>query len=344
MRSKFKWIFSLLLALSMQFAFAQEKTVTGVVTDATGPIPGANVVVRGTNRSAQTDFDGKYSIKASAGEVLVFSFVGMKETTASVGASSTLSVKMEQQDNTLEEVVVVGYGTQKKKNLTGSISQIKGEAIASLATPSFESQLAGRAAGVQVTSNSGVLGQAPRIRIRGIGSISSGSYPLVVVDGVPIFTGDVGGYANTNALGDINPADIESTEILKDGSATAIYGSRASNGVILITTKKGKGGKFRVNYNTYTGVASPIDLLDLLGTKDFITIQNEKRSNRAASPWAAGTTFNTDWQKRYFVLTLFKQIIIYHYQVQLTRQIIISLLDTMSKKVLQKQITKLDIT
>ncbi|MES2853365.1 MAG: TonB-dependent receptor [Bacteroidota bacterium] len=297
MRSKFKWIFSLLLALSMQFAFAQEKTVTGVVTDATGPIPGANVVVRGTNRSAQTDFDGKYSIKASAGEVLVFSFVGMKETTASVGASSTLSVKMEQQDNTLEEVVVVGYGTQKKKNLTGSISQIKGEAIASLATPSFESQLAGRAAGVQVTSNSGVLGQAPRIRIRGIGSISSGSYPLVVVDGVPVFTGDVGGYANTNALGDINPADIESTEILKDGSATAIYGSRASNGVILITTKKGKGGKFRVNYNTYTGVASPIDLLDLLGTKDFITIQNEKRSNRAASPWAAGTTFNTDWQK-----------------------------------------------
>ncbi|MFV8368186.1 SusC/RagA family TonB-linked outer membrane protein [Flavobacterium sp. LB2R40] len=297
MRSKFKWIFSLLLALSMQFVFAQEKTVTGVVSDATGPIPGANVVVRGTNRSAQTDFDGKYSIKANAGEVLVFSFVGMKETTASVGASSTLSVRMEQQDNTLEEVVVVGYGTQKKKNLTGSISQIKGDAIASLATPSFESQLAGRAAGVQVTSNSGVLGQAPRIRIRGIGSISSGSYPLVVVDGVPIFTGDVGGYANTNALGDINPADIESTEILKDGSATAIYGSRASNGVILITTKKGKGGKFRVNYNTYTGVASPIDFLDLLGTKDFVTIQNEKRSNRAASPWAAGTTFNTDWQK-----------------------------------------------
>lgn len=297
MRSKFKWIFSLLLALSMQFAFAQEKTVTGTVSDATGPIPGANVVVKGTNRSAQTDFDGKYSIKASAGEVLVFSFVGMKETTANVGASSTVSIRMEQGGNTLEEVVVVGYGTQKKKNLTGSISQIKGESIASLATPSFESQLAGRAAGVQITSNSGVLGQAPRIRIRGIGSITSGGYPLVVVDGVPIFTGDVGGYANTNGLGDINPADIESTEILKDGSATAIYGSRAANGVILITTKKGKGGKFRVNYNTYTGVASPIDFLDLLGTNDFITIQNEKRSNRAASPWAAGTAFNTDWQK-----------------------------------------------
>ena len=150
----------------------------------------------------------------------------------------------------------MGYGTQKKKNVTGAISQIKGDAIANLATPSFESQLAGRAAGVQVTTNSGVLGQAPRIRIRGIGSITSGSYPLVVVDGVPIFTGDVGGYANTNALGDINPADIESTEILKDGSATAIYGSRAANGVILITTKKGKGGKFRVNYNTYTGIAT----------------------------------------------------------------------------------------
>ena len=141
----------------MQFAFAQEKMVTGVVSDATGPIPGANVVVKGTNRSTQTDFDGKYSIKASAGEVLVFSFVGMKEMTANVGASSTVSLRLEQEGNALEEVVVVGYGTQKKREVTGSISQIKGDAIANLATPSFESQLAGRAAGVQVTTNSGVL-------------------------------------------------------------------------------------------------------------------------------------------------------------------------------------------
>jgi TonB-linked SusC/RagA family outer membrane protein len=286
-----------MIALSMQISFAQEKTISGVVSDATGPIPGVNVIVKGTKRSTQTDFNGAYSIKANTGEVLDFSFVGMQNTSVTVGASSTANVKLQDKSNTLEEVVVVGYGTQKKKNVTGAISQIKGDAIANLATPSFESQLAGRAAGVQVTTNSGVLGQAPRIRIRGIGSITSGSYPLVVVDGIPIFTGDVGGYASTNGLGDINPADIESTEILKDGSATAIYGSRASNGVILITTKKGKGGKFRVNYNTYTGVAQPIDFLDLLETKDFITIQNEKRSNRGQTPWAAGTAYNTNWQK-----------------------------------------------
>ena len=297
MRLKFKWIFTLLLAMSIQFSFAQEKIVSGVVSDETGPIPGVNVVVRGSNNGIQTDFDGKYSIKAKSGDVLVFSFIGMNNSSVTVSTSNTINVKMTSSSQALEEVVVVGYGTQKKREVTGSISQIKGDAIANLTTPSFESQLAGRAAGVQVTTNSGVLGQAPRIRIRGVGSITSGSYPLIVVDGVPIFTGDVGGYADTNALGDINPADIESTEILKDGSATAIYGSRAANGVILITTKKGKGGKFRVNYNTYTGIAQPIEYLDLLKTNDFITIQNEKRTNRGASILAVGTQFDTDWQK-----------------------------------------------
>jgi TonB-linked SusC/RagA family outer membrane protein len=286
-----------MIALSMQISFAQEKTISGIVSDATGPIPGVNVIVKGTKKSTQTDFNGAYSIKANTGDVLDFSFVGMQNTSVTVGASSTANIKLQDKSNTLEEVVVVGYGTQKKKNVTGAISQIKGDAIANLATPSFESQLAGRAAGVQVTTNSGILGQAPRVRIRGIGSITNGTYPLVVVDGVPIFTGDVGGYASTNGLGDINPADIESTEILKDGSATAIYGSRASNGVILITTKKGKGGRFRVNYNTYTGIAQPIDFLDLLETNDFITIQNEKRSNRGQSALAVGTAYNTNWQK-----------------------------------------------
>jgi TonB-linked SusC/RagA family outer membrane protein len=297
MRLKFKWIFTLLLALSMQFSFAQEKTVTGVVSDATGPIPGANVVVKGTNRSAQTDFDGKYSIKASTGEILVFSFVGMQEVTATVGASSIVNAKMEQVGKTLEEVVVVGYGTQKKRGVTGSITSIKGSSIANLATPSFESQLAGRATGVQITSQSGILGEVPRIRIRGINSISNGTYPLVVVDGIPIFTGDTGGQGPSNALGDINPADIESYEILKDGSATAIYGSRASAGVILITTKKGKGGLSKLSYNAYVGVAQPIATYDLLKTNDFITISNEKRSNNGATPWARGTAYDTDWQK-----------------------------------------------
>src|SRR5690606_25123336 len=196
----------------------------------------------------------------------------------------------------LEEVVVVGYGVQNRRDVTASISQVKGEEIANLVTPSFESQLAGRAAGVQVTTQSGIIGETPRFRIRGVSSITSGTYPLVVVDGIPIYTGDLGGYASNNALGDINPTDIESIEILKDGSATAIYGSRAANGVVLITTKSGREGRMQINLNSSVGFASPIDQFDLLGTPDFITISNEKRANRDATPWAAGTELNTDWQ------------------------------------------------
>ena len=296
MRLKIKWIYTLLLALSMQFSFAQEKTVSGVVSDASGPIPGANVVVKGTKNGVQTDFDGKYAIKAKVGDVLIITFVGMQDATAKVGASNTINVKL-QGGNTLDEVVVVGYGTQKKREITGSISQIKGESIKGLVTQSFDQQLAGRAAGVQITQNSGLIGATPRIRIRGINSINSSTYPLIVVDGLPVQTGDLGGYAANNALADINPNDIESFEILKDGAASAIYGSRASNGVILITTKKGKEGKTNFSYNTYTGIAQVADYLDLLGTDDFITINNEKRSNRSQSALAIGNTVNTDWQK-----------------------------------------------
>lgn len=296
MRLKIKWIYTLLLAMVMQFSFAQEKTVSGVVSDATGPIPGANVVVKGTKNGVQTDFDGKYAIKAKVGDVLMITFVGMQDATAKVGASNTINVKM-QGGNTLDEVVVVGYGTQKKREITGSISQIKGESIKGLVTQSFDQQLAGRAAGVQITQNSGLIGATPRIRIRGVNSINSSTYPLIVVDGLPVQTGDLGGYAANNALADINPNDIESFEILKDGAASAIYGSRASNGVILITTKKGKEGKTNFSYNTYTGIAQVADYLDLLGTDDFITISNEKRSNRSLSIQAIGNTVNTDWQK-----------------------------------------------
>ena len=164
-------------------------------------------------------------------------------------AAQTISA---QQDSTkvqnIDEVIVVGYGTQKKSEVTASISQVKGSEIANLNTPTFEAQLAGRASGVQVTSNSGIIGDAPRIRVRGVNTISSGASPLYVVDGIPIFSGDTGGgYTGANALADINPNDIESMEILKDGAATAIYGSRAANGVVLITTKKGKSGKFTFN-------------------------------------------------------------------------------------------------
>ena len=204
--------------------------------------------------------------------------------------------KDEAKEKEIDEVVIVGYGTQKKSDVTSSVATVKGDAIANLNTPTFEAQLAGRSSGVQVVNNSGEIGRAPTVRIRGINSISSGTSPLYVVDGVPIFSGDTGG-GNTaaNALGDINPADIETMTVLKDGAATAIYGSRAANGVILITTKKGKSGRFSVTYNNQFSIANVVKKFDLLETPDFITISNEKAA-AVNSIWARGTDFNTDWQ------------------------------------------------
>lgn len=297
MKTKFNGFLTLLLALLVQVTFAQEKTVIGKVSDASGPLPGVTVLIKGTKTGSQTDFDGNYSIKANTGNVLVFSFVGMESTERTIGASNVINVTMQESAEALEEIVVVGYGTQKRGEVTGAITSISGSAIQGLVTPSFEGALAGRSAGVQVTSNTGIIGEAPRIRIRGIASIGSGTSPLVVVDGMPVYSGDVGGYASANGLGDINPNDIESFEILKDGAATAIYGSRAANGVILITTKKGKKGTMKVSYNNVTGFASAIKTFDLLETPDFLVIANEKRTNRGQAPWAIGSEFNTDWQK-----------------------------------------------
>lgn len=204
--------------------------------------------------------------------------------------------KDEAKEKEIEEVVMVGYGTQRKSDVTSSVATVKGDAIANLNTPTFEAQLAGRSSGVQVVNNSGEIGRAPTVRIRGINSITSGTAPLYVVDGVPIFSGDTGGgNTSANALGDINPADIETMTVLKDGAATAIYGSRAANGVILITTKKGKSGRFSVTYNNQFSIANVVKKFDLLETPDFITISNEKAA-AVNSIWARGTDFNTDWQ------------------------------------------------
>ncbi|MEI7422082.1 MAG: TonB-dependent receptor [Prolixibacteraceae bacterium] len=299
-----------LLFVGMQFVLAQTRDVTGVVTSAEdgSTIPGASVVVKGTTLGTITDLDGHFSLKVAPGaKTLVFSFVGFSSQEVPLTSAKEYKVILQSERIAVDEVIVVGYGTQKKREVTGAISQVKGDAMANLATPSFEAQLAGRSAGVQVTTATGVIGEAPRIRIRGIGSLSQGTYPLVVVDGMPIITGDVGGDASVNAMGDINPADIESVEILKDGSATAIYGSRAANGVILISTKKGVKGKASVSYNNYFGVASPVNLFDLLQTPDFITIANEKRTNRGQTAIAVGSDVNTDWQKAVLRMNAFQQ-------------------------------------
>jgi TonB-linked SusC/RagA family outer membrane protein len=303
---KILMLFSLLL-LTGSLVMAQTVQISGTVTSSEDnlALPGVSVTVKGTTLGMITGTDGKFvlSVPTSA-QTLVFSFIGFQSKEIAIEGKTKIDVVLEQDVYKVDEVVVVGYGTQKKREVTGSISTVKGDALASLASPSFDGQLAGRSAGVQVTTQTGILGEVPRLRIRGVGSISSGTYPLVVVDGVPIFTGDQGGYASTNALGDINPSDIESMEILKDGSGTAIYGSRAANGVILITTKRGSGGKFHVNYNNYFGVAQPVKLFDLLKANDFVIISNEKTSNRAQAAWASndgaafpGRVFDTDWQK-----------------------------------------------
>jgi TonB-linked SusC/RagA family outer membrane protein len=285
---------------------AQTVQITGTLTGSEDgqPLPGVNITVKGTTLGAITGADGKYSLAVpTSAQTLVFSFIGFVTQEIPIQGRSSIDVTLRQDLYNVDEIVVVGYGTQRKREVTGAIAAVKGDDLKSLAQASFDQQLAGRSAGVQITQQNGVLGVAPRFRIRGMGSISQGTYPLVVVDGVPIQTGDLGGDASHNALGDINPTDIESMEILKDGSATAIYGSRAANGVLLITTKKGTRGRMRLNYNNYFGVAQPIRLFDLLRTSDFVTISNEKRSNRGQAAIAfndgaafPGKTFDTDWQ------------------------------------------------
>lgn len=300
MKTRIRVFFTLFLVCIVQMTFAQQKLISGTVSDESGmPLAGVNILLKGTSTGTQTDFDGLFSINAKPGDVLSFTYVGLKNLDITVGASNTLNVVLQEDASALDEIVVIGYGTQKRKEVTGAITSISGSELSGLVTPSFEGQLAGRATGVQITTANGILGEAPRIRIRGISSINSGTYPLVVVDGMPMFTGDTGGVASTNGLGDINPNDIESFEILKDGAATAIYGSRGANGVILITTKKGKKGSMKVSYNTTIGFASASKTFSLLKTQDFLTIANEKRANilpTAASAWAAGSRFDTDWQ------------------------------------------------
>jgi TonB-dependent starch-binding outer membrane protein SusC len=289
--------------------FGQTIRVTGRVSDASdgSTLPGVSVVVKGTTQGTVTDINGQFELQVSSEATLVFSFIGMRTVEIPIGGRSLINVALERDVVSFEEFVVVGYGVQRKREVTGSISQVKGDDLANLAMPSFDAQLAGRAAGVQITQATGILGQAPRIRIRGIASISSGTYPLIVVDGQPIITGDIGGYANTNALGDINPSDIESIEILKDGSATAIYGSRAANGVILITTKKGQAGKFQLNYNNYFGSAQPIKLFDLTSEEQWLPLMAEMFGNAGLTNPAVAAGLNTDWQTAVLRTNAFQQ-------------------------------------
>lgn len=295
----------LFIAMGLVHAFAQNRTITGKVTDAKdgSPLPGVTVRIARTSLGTLTNPKGEYSLTApDNAPALEFSFIGFNTRQVSIEGRSSISVQLEANEKSLNEVVVVGYGTVERRDLTGSVSSIKGNVLKDLATSSMDRQLAGQVTGVQVNVSSGILGQPARIRIRGTNSISSGSDPLYVVDGVPYITGSQSSVTANNPLGDINPNDIESMEVLKDGSATAIYGSRAANGVILITTKKGKLGKPKVTYDAWFASAAPSKRFDLLNADEFIAVANEKNTNAGRAAQAAptldpsGKPYNTDWQ------------------------------------------------
>jgi TonB-dependent starch-binding outer membrane protein SusC len=302
MNKKLLTSFVLLLLLVFRVS-AQDRMISGKILSSEdgSALPGVSVSVKGTTKGTTSNADGSYKISVTGSPVLVFTFVGYKKSEVSAGARSEINVSLSSEVANLEEVVVIGYGVQKKSKLTSSISSVAGKDIANLTTASFDQQLAGRASGVQVTVGSGIVGQAPRIRIRGTNSITSGGSPLFVIDGVPALDGNqAGANVPSNPLGDINPNDIESLEILKDGAATAIYGSRATNGVILITTKKGKKGQpMKVNFDVQYGLTNPINRLSLLNASQFVEIANEKVKNAGGTTEAAfldGKGTDTDWQ------------------------------------------------
>lgn len=289
--------------------YAQEKIVTGVVTDNNGmPVPGVNIIIRGTSTGTQTNFDGEYTLEASPGDVLVFSFLGLQTISRTVGEDDVYNVVMEESSSNLDEVVVVGYGTQKRKDVTGAIASIKSESFIDALPVAPEQLLQGKVAGVNIVQSSGQPGASSTVRIRGTSSISAGNEPLYVVDGVPLQFGSAnnqvstGGTNGSSPLSDepinpltlINPADIESIDVLKDASATAIYGSRGANGVIVITTKnKGKYGDF-LTYDSYVGVSSVPEFLPVLSADEY---RDYATSNNLPFP---DQGVNTNWQKEVF--------------------------------------------
>jgi TonB-linked SusC/RagA family outer membrane protein len=263
----------------------QSMQITGKITtnDDGSPLPGASVQLKGSITGTQTDAQGSYAISVpSSSSVLSFSFVGMIGQEITVGNQTVIDVKLVSDARSLSEVVVTGFGSQIKRDLTGNIAQVKGTEIQNMPVASVDAALQGRAAGVYVNSGSGKLGQAINVRVRGNSSISASSQPLYVVDGMPITTSDLSnsGGGSTNPLADINSNDIESIEILKDASAGAIYGSRAANGVVLITTKRGKAGKTNVSVNYQIGSSEATRRVQFLNADEYVKFYTMAANNR----------------------------------------------------------------
>ena len=289
--------FSLFLLMIGVSSYAQsQELITGTVTSETDgmPLPGVNVIIQGTSNGAVTDMDGNYSIEVNENDVLVFSFIGFKQQEIAVGTQTEINVALSEDLNALDDVVVVGYGTQRREDLTGSVAVIKAEEAQKVSNSDVSGLLQGRSSGVTVTSG-GEPGAAPNVRIRGVATFGD-SQPLYIVDGVPVGT----------SIRDFSPNDIESIQVLKDASAGAIYGSRAANGVVIITTKNGKKNTpLKISYSGYYGIDEVPQEIPVLGREDYQMIVNEKREN-AGIPLIAGNDpssdlfvddIDTDWQE-----------------------------------------------
>jgi TonB-linked SusC/RagA family outer membrane protein len=299
----------------------QQRTITGTVTgDEDGqPVIGATVIIKGTSVGTATDVNGKYQISAATGSVLEFRFVGMKTKEVVIGTSNVIDVTLEYELMGVDEVVVVGYGSAIKRTVSGSITKVDTKGLAETPTVSFESAIQGKSAGVFIEQASGKLGESVKMRIRGSSSVSADNQPLYVVDGVPITATNFSNANNqpTSPLADLAMSDVESIQVLKDASAAAIYGSRASNGVVIITTKKGKQGATKFNIDYTTGISEPSRLVKWLNAAQYLELFNESMENVSDEDgyvwgwlpkediwdifvprWNEG--YDTDWQKEAF--------------------------------------------
>ena len=286
--SLLKGLMVFLTMLCTSLTYSQD--VSGTVSDASGPLPGASVLVKGTTKGAQTDFDGKFTIKnVGSNAVLVFSYIGLKTQEVNVAGRSNVNVTLKEDSAELKEVVVIGYGSVKKKDATGAVDQLSSKSFDNVGAPNPADLLRGKVAGVQVTQSSGEPGAAASIRIRGNSSIRSGNGPLIVVDGVPLDGGDVspgndtglGTQSARNPLNFINQNDIESLTILKDASSTAIYGSRGANGVVVITTKKSKSKEPQLTYSNSFTFSSLASNLELMSADEFVANGGKDNGSRS---------------------------------------------------------------
>jgi TonB-linked SusC/RagA family outer membrane protein len=313
--------------LPLLTSFAQERTLSGIVTDEKGnPLPGATITLKGTKISTTSGVDGKFGLRVpSEGKTLVVTFVGMQSQEISIGRQTSLNITLKSGSSTLGDVVVIGYGSQRKSDVNGAISSVKAADIANIPQTSIDQMLQGKAAGVTISQNDGAPGSNTSVHIRGITSLSLSNEPLYVIDGVPM-SGDANSTASAgrpvalsnkgqNGGGDgetsvsplslIDPNDIESIDVLKDASATAIYGSQASNGVIIITTKRGKNGTARLSYDGYYGTTQQGKFLKMMNLQQYANLENaladafgNQRRGEFANPSVLGP--GTDWQKEVF--------------------------------------------